>query len=127
MCFLMSNFGGWLRDKLEQHRIHQTQLAYMVGVTPAQVSRIISGERSPSNEVLVKAEDIRLICKKAGIPYLSPHKLRHGHTVYALKRAQNVAQLKAVSQNIMHKSLVTTDQIYGNLVNDDVQDIIAAL
>ena len=35
--------------------------------------------------------------------------------------------LKAVSQNIMHKSLVTTDQIYGNLVNDDVQKIILSL
>jgi site-specific recombinase XerD len=71
--------------------------------------------------------DIKLICKKADVPYLSPHKLRHGHTVYALKRAQNVAQLKAISQNIMHKSLVTTDQIYGKLLNDDVQEIIASL
>jgi len=72
-------------------------------------------------------KDIRLICALVGLPYLSPHKLRHGHTVYALKRADNVAQLKAVSQNIMHKSLVTTDQIYGKLINDDVQDIISAL
>jgi len=73
------------------------------------------------------ADDIKLICEKAGVPYLSPHKLRHGHTVYALKRAQNMAQLKAISQNIMHESVVTTDQIYGRLINDDVQDIIASL
>lgn len=72
-------------------------------------------------------DDVRLICQKAGVPYLSPHKARHGHTVYALKKAQNVAQLKAISQNIMHASLVTTDQIYGNLVNDDVQEIIQSL
>jgi integrase len=73
------------------------------------------------------ARDIRLICAKAGVPYLSPHKLRHGHTVYALKRAHNMAQLKAISQNIMHESVVTTDQIYGRLINDDVQEIIAGL
>ena len=75
----------------------------------------------------VVQRDIQLICEKAGVTYLSPHKLRHGHTVYALKRAQNVAQLKAISQNIMHKSLVTTDQIYGKLINDDVQEIISNL
>jgi integrase len=72
-------------------------------------------------------EDLHIICQLAGIPYLSPHKLRHGHTVYALKKAQNVAQLKAISQNIMHSSLVTTDQIYGRLIYDDVQDIISSL
>ena len=73
------------------------------------------------------AKDIQLICNKANVPYLSPHKLRHGHTVYALKRAQNMGQLKAISQNIMHKSVVTTDQIYGRLIHDDVQEIIASL
>lgn len=72
-------------------------------------------------------DDLQMICQKADVPYLSPHKVRHGHIVYALKRAQNVAQLKAVSQNSMHASIVTTDQIYGKLVNDDVQDIISSL
>jgi site-specific recombinase XerD len=75
----------------------------------------------------VIAEDVKLICARASVPYLSPHKLRHGHAVYALKRASNIAQLKAVSQNLMHESLVTTDQIYGRLINDDVQEIILHL
>lgn len=73
------------------------------------------------------SDDIRMICQKAEVPYLSAHKVRHGHTVYGLKRAKTVAQLKAISQNIMHASIVTTDQIYGRLVNDDVQDIISSL
>ena len=72
-------------------------------------------------------KDIKLICKQASVPYLSSHKLRHGHTVYALKRAKDMGQLKAISQNIMHKSVVTTDQIYGNLLHDDVQQIITGL
>lgn len=61
------------------------------------------------------------------MPYLYPHKVRHGHTVYALKRAHDMGQLKAISQNIMHASVVTTDQIYGRLINDDVQEIISSL
>lgn len=72
-------------------------------------------------------DDLRLICAKAGVPYLSPHKLRHGHTVYALKRAQNMEQLKAISQNIMHASVVTTDKTYGNLLTNEVHQIIARL
>lgn len=91
------------------------------GMTLTPTARAFEGRYN------VLKDDIRLICDLAGIPYLSPHKLRHGHTVYALKRASNVAQLKAISQNIMHSSIVTTDQIYGKLVNDDVRDIITSL
>lgn len=71
--------------------------------------------------------DVRLICQLAGVPYLSPHKLRHGHVVYALKRARNMAELKAISQNVMHASVTITDQIYGGLVADDVKNVISRL
>lgn len=72
-------------------------------------------------------EDVRLICERAGVEYLSPHKLRHGHVMYALKKAQNMAELKAISQNIMHASVTITDQVYGHLLNNDVKDIISNL
>ena len=71
--------------------------------------------------------DVRLVCGLTGVPYLSPHKLRHGHVVYALKQARNMAELKAISQNVMHASVTITDQIYGGLTNDDVRQIIAGL
>jgi integrase len=71
--------------------------------------------------------DVRIICALAGVPYLSPHKLRHGHVVYALKNARNMAELKAISQNVMHASVTITDQVYGALVGDDVKDILSGL
>lgn len=71
--------------------------------------------------------DVRRICERAGVPYQSPHKLRHGHVVYALKQARNMAELKAISQNIMHASVVITDQVYGKLVSNNVRDVIASL
>jgi len=71
--------------------------------------------------------DVRLICELASVPYLSPHKLRHGHAVYALKKAKDMAQFKAISQNLGHSSAVITDQVYGKLVNNDVKDIIVGL
>lgn len=67
---------------------------------------------------------LRELCKQAGIPYLSSHKFRHGHTVYALSKAKTPADVKAVSQNLMHSSITITDGVYGRLTSNDVQQRI---
>ena len=64
---------------------------------------------------------------RVGLRYYSPHKFRHGHAVYCLKRSRDVADLKAVSQNLMHESLKTTDSIYSILSPLDVQQRIVGL
>jgi hypothetical protein len=56
--------------------------------------------------------------EKAGLPYHSPHKFRHGHAVYALK---------AVNQNLMHDNLSITDGVYGVLSGMEVKGEIANL
>jgi site-specific recombinase XerC len=73
------------------------------------------------------SRDLRPVCALAGVPYLSPHKLRHGFAVHALKLASNMSELKAISQNLMHSSVTITDSIYARLVNDDVRTIIGGL
>lgn len=70
---------------------------------------------------------LRRLCKRAEIPYLSPHKMRHGHIVYGIKNAHNLAELKAISQNVMHESVDITDRIYGGLSGADVQQVISGL
>lgn len=77
------------------------------------------------NNVILR--DVRLICERARVEYKSPHKFRHGHVVYALKNASGLGELKAISQNVMHSSVVITDGIYGKLVQDDVRSAIAGL
>lgn len=72
-------------------------------------------------------DDLRIICQRADLPYKSAHKLRHGHVVHALKQAHNIPELKAISQNAMHKSITMTDGTYGNLIHDDVKNTIARL
>jgi integrase len=72
-------------------------------------------------------DELKRLCKKAGVEYLSPHKLRHGFSVYALKRAKTPAQMKAVSQNLMHANIGITDEIYARLRDDDVRDLIGGL
>ncbi len=73
------------------------------------------------------AKGLKRLCKTAGVRYRSPHKLRHGHAVYALKQAQDVATYKAVSMNLMHADLSVTDGIYAVLNQEDVRERIARL
>lgn len=61
---------------------------------------------------------------KHGLSYLSPHKFRHGHAVYALKKAKDMETWKAISQNLMHSNTGITDGIYGQLVSEDQKRII---
>ncbi|MBN2149520.1 MAG: site-specific integrase [Anaerolineales bacterium] len=70
---------------------------------------------------------VQRLCERAGIEYLSPHKLRHGHAVYGTKHAQTYQDFKAVSQNLMHGSVTITDSIYGVLAESDVHDTILKL
>ena len=64
---------------------------------------------------------------KNNLPYHSPHKFRHGHDVYAIKKAKTVAELKAISQNLMHSNLSITDGIYGILSREDRKKYITGL
>ena len=68
----MSNFGDWLRSEIDKQKISQAELARMIRVTPAQVSRILSGERSTTNETLIEIAHILKIApvtifRKAGL------------------------------------------------------------
>jgi hypothetical protein len=61
-----------------------------------------------------------------GLPYHSPHKFRHGHIHYGLKRSKNIADFKAVSMNVMHSSMEITDQFYSVLQDEEVKKRISS-
>ncbi|MBI5935675.1 MAG: site-specific integrase [Chloroflexi bacterium] len=90
-------------------------------------ARLLDTRSASENRAKNLRDDLTLLCQKAGIPYLSPHKFRHGHVVYARQSARNMDELKAVSQNVMHESVVITDSIYGRLMGDSVKNTIARL
>ncbi len=70
------------------------------------------------------ARGLKRACKAAKIPYRSPHKLRHGHGVYAVQHAKTMAQFKAYSQNMMHESMDITDRLYSRLNSDEVKKVV---
>jgi len=57
----------------------------------------------------------------------SPHKFRHGHVMHALANAKTPADWRAISQNVMHSGLGTTDEIYGILKDDEIASRIARM
>lgn len=70
-------------------------------------------------------KDLKTWIHRIELPYHSPHKFRHGFAVYGLKRANTISEYKAVSQNLSHASIKTTDQIYSILSENDVKERIA--
>lgn len=70
---------------------------------------------------------LRALCIRAGVAYRSCHKLRHGHAVFALSRVRTMDEFKAVSQNLMHNAMQTTDTIYAELLDDQVGSVITRL
>ena len=44
-----------------------------------------------------------------GVPCRSPHELRHGRAVFALKRARTIGGLESVGQNLMPPDLTITN------------------
>lgn len=73
------------------------------------------------------ARHLERLCQQAGIEYRSPHKFRHGFAVYGLSLCKTMEDFKAVSQNLMHAQMGTTDAVYSALLNNQVATRIAAL
>lgn len=74
----MKNFGDWLQDELKNRNISQKDLADMSHITPAQISRIISGSRGAGEQALIAiAHALKLpsetVFRAAGLlPPISP-------------------------------------------------------
>lgn len=70
---------------------------------------------------------LKIVFKAAKLPYKSAHKFRHGHAVYGRENANDMSAYKAVSMNLMHNDIRTTDSIYASMKNDDVGKEIARM
>lgn len=112
-------------DSLLRGRVSDSDLFYPV--MERGRDEVLRGKKAHENRGKDFASRLKGLCILAGVPYLSPHKLRHGHVVYALKNAKDFQEFKAVSQNVMHSSTQITDSIYGNLSSGDVKRVISGI
>ena len=90
--------------------------------------KIIPGARKAGeHRSSIASRDLKQWLKKVNLPYHSPHKFRHGHAVYAIKMAKDIAAFKAISQNLMHSNLSITDGVYGMFSEKDIKEQIICL
>lgn len=87
---------------------------------------LVSDAPGENRRVTLRQRMVKLF-RLAGLAPMSPHKFRHGHAVYAMTLARDMADFKAISQNLMHANLGVTDGIYGMLPDADAAQLIAHL
>lgn len=66
-------------------------------------------------------EQMKIICKNAGVPQLSPHAFRHTHAVLMLEAGVN---MKAVSERLGHATINMTADVYMHVTKTMEEDAI---
>jgi site-specific recombinase XerD len=105
---LLDVIGAW--EAYVRARLPESCLWYpRIDRASMRISPAPIGSLSGRRNALV--EGMQRLAARAAVPYRSPHKLRHGHALYGVQHARTMAELKAVSQNLMHSSITITDGI----------------
>ncbi|WP_068505890.1 tyrosine-type recombinase/integrase [Paenibacillus kribbensis] len=104
---------------LKKHRLNQKEVILMYKNYKAASEDIIfhqhDGRWLRTNVV---REYFKEVCKRASIPILSPHALRHTHAVHLLEAGANI---KYVSERLGHKSVKITADTYLH-VTEKIED-----
>jgi transcriptional regulator with XRE-family HTH domain len=102
MLPMNENFGEWLKSNLKRKGLSQTELAEIIGVRPAQISRIISGERGTTPDTLEG------IARAFGVPIQSVY--------IAAGLIPSVSEEKELINQLLH--------LTAQLPEQDQQDIL---
>lgn len=109
---VVESWDKLVRSTLPAHCLWYARLSDPPPFTNSGEPELISSDSTPLGRRNALYKGLYKLCKLAGIPYRSPHKLRHGHAVYGIKHARDMKEFKAISQNLMHGSISITDGIY---------------
>lgn len=100
---------------LKKHRINRKEVVLMYENYQAATNNIIfhqhDGRWLRTNVV---REYFKEVCKRADVPVLSPHALRHTHAVHLLEAGAN---LKYVSERLGHASVKVTADTYLHITD----------
>ena len=86
-----------------------------------------SGQSPGRNRGEALYKRLKILFAQAGLPFKGSHRFRHGHAVFGLLHAKDMADYKAVSSNLMHADITITDEIYAPLLAQEVKGRIAGL
>lgn len=111
----------FVRSELPDHA-----LWYPVIVSEWKSEKLSSAKPGKHRNIQL-AKRLRKLSELLEIEYKSPHKFRHGHAVYALLQAKDMADYKAISQNLMHGDIRITDSVYAWLNDHQIKERIIGL
>jgi len=115
---LLSVVKEW--DAFVRAQLPPTAMWYTPTVSQWGQQRL-SANPPGDNRNIALVKRVRKLFAAVGLPYKSPHKFRHGHAVYGLLRARDMADYKAVSMNLMHATVEVTDGIYAPPSKDEIR------
>ncbi|KKI85336.1 recombinase XerC [Shouchella clausii] len=107
---------------MKKHRINQKEVILRYENYKATDKNIIfhqhDGRWLRTNVV---REYFKVVCKRANLPVLSPHALRHSHAVHLLEAGVNI---KYVSERLGHASVKVTADTYLHVTNKIEDDAL---
>ncbi|MGX2944183.1 tyrosine-type recombinase/integrase [Enterococcus alishanensis] len=112
-------------DVLKRHKVNKNEciLKYPSYLAPKNINQIFSNENGNYLRHSVVRDFFAVSCKRAKVPVLSPHALRHSHAVHLLESG---ATLKYVSSRLGHKTISITADTYLHItqkIENDALDL----
>jgi integrase len=108
---------------IRKHRINQKEVILMYeNYKPANGNIVFHQQDGRWLRTNVVRDYFKEVCKRAGLPVLSPHALRHSHAVHLLEAGANI---KYVSERLGHASVKVTADTYLHVTKKIEDDALA--
>ncbi|AIQ63289.1 recombinase XerC [Paenibacillus stellifer] len=108
---------------MKRQRINQKEVALRYeNYKPAKDNIVFSQHDGRWLRTNVVRDYFKTVCKREGIPILSPHALRHSHAVHLLEAGANI---KYVSERLGHKSVKITADTYLHVTQKIEDDALS--
>lgn len=92
---------------MKEYRINQKETILRYGFHRSDKNLIFQSPEGRWLRINVVREYMKEICKRVGLPQLSPHALRHSHAVHLLEAG---APIKYVAERLGHATIKTTEK-----------------
>jgi len=92
---------------IKEYRVNQKETILRYGFQRSDLNLVFHGPDGKWLRINVVRQYMKEVCKRVGLPQLSPHALRHSHAVHLLEAG---APIKYVAERLGHATIKTTEK-----------------
>jgi len=92
---------------MKEYRLNQKETILMYGFKRSEINLVFHQQDGRWLRTNVVREYMKEVCKRVGLPQLSPHALRHSHAVHLLEAG---ATIRYVAERLGHSTIKTTEK-----------------